>query len=68
MRLEALCTIVAKKKAFALKAFLTGIVCVVMVGFSWLSAPLTTADQTGDLFHFPSADYPRTSKRIGFGV
>ena len=48
MRLEALCTIVAKKKAFALKAFLTGIVCVVMVGFSWLSDPLTTADQTGD--------------------
>src|ERR1700693_2036787 len=46
MRLEALRTIVAKNKASALKAFLTGIVCVVMVGFSWLSDP-TAADQTG---------------------
>jgi len=48
MRLEALLTIMAKKKASALKAFLTGIVCVVMVGFSWLSDP-TAADQTGAL-------------------
>jgi hypothetical protein len=62
MRLEALLTIMATKKASALKAFLTGIVCVVMVGFSWLSDP-TAADQTGDLFHFPSAYYPRTSKK-----
>jgi hypothetical protein len=46
MRLEALLTIMAKKKASALKAFLTGIVCVVMVGFSWLSDP-TSTDQTG---------------------
>jgi anaerobic C4-dicarboxylate transporter len=49
MRREALLNIMAKKKASALKAFLTGIVCVVMVGFSWLSDPLTTADQTGAL-------------------
>ncbi len=37
----------AKKKASALiRAFLTGIVCVVMVGFSWLSEP-TATDQIG---------------------
>ena len=37
------------KKAFALKAFITGIVCVVMVGFGWLSDPLTANDQSGAL-------------------
>ena len=47
MRLEAALTIIATKKASALKAFITGIVCVVMVGFGWLSDPLTAADQTG---------------------
>ena len=39
----------ATKKASALKAFVTGIVCIVMVGFRWLSDPLTAADQTGAL-------------------
>jgi hypothetical protein len=39
MRREALLNIIAKKKAPALKAFITGIVCVVMVGFGWLSDP-----------------------------
>jgi hypothetical protein len=39
----------ATKKAPARKAFITGIVCVVMVGFGWLSDPLTTGDQTGAL-------------------
>jgi len=36
----------ATKKASALKAFITGIVCVVMVGLGWLSDPLTASDQT----------------------
>ena len=49
MKLEALLNIMAAKKASALKAFITGIVCVVMVGFGWLSDPLTAADQTGAL-------------------
>ncbi|HXM01194.1 MAG TPA: hypothetical protein VN939_01235 [Chthoniobacterales bacterium] len=40
---------IATKKASALKAFITGIVCVIMVGFGWLSDPLTAADQTGTL-------------------
>jgi hypothetical protein len=39
----------ATKKASALKAFITGIVCVIVVGFGWLSDPLAAADQTGDL-------------------
>jgi hypothetical protein len=39
----------ATKKASAPKAFITGIVCVVMIGFGWLSDPLTASDQTGDL-------------------
>jgi hypothetical protein len=39
----------ATKKASALNAFITGIVCVIMVGFGWLSDPLTAADQTGAL-------------------
>jgi len=39
----------ATKKASALRAFITGIVCVVMVGFGWLSDPLTAADQIGFL-------------------
>jgi hypothetical protein len=39
----------ATKKASALKAFITGIVCVVMVGFGWLSDPLIANDQTGAL-------------------
>jgi hypothetical protein len=37
---------VATKKASALKAFITGIVCVVMVGLGWLSDPLTANDRT----------------------
>jgi hypothetical protein len=39
----------ATKKGFALKAFITGIVCVVMVGFGWLSDPLIANDQTAAL-------------------
>ena len=39
----------ATKKASALKAFITGIVCVVMVGLGWLSDPLTANDQTAVL-------------------
>jgi len=39
-------TTMATKKASALKAFITGIVCVVMVGLGWLSDPLTANDQT----------------------
>ena len=39
----------APNKAFALKAFITGIVCIVMVGFGWLSDPLTAGDQAGAL-------------------
>jgi hypothetical protein len=39
----------ASKKASAVRAFTTGIVCIVMVGFGWLSDPLTAADQTGAL-------------------
>jgi len=39
----------ATKKASALRAFITGIVCVILVGFGWLSDPLTAADQTGVL-------------------
>jgi hypothetical protein len=42
-------TLVAPKKAFALNAFITGIVCLVMIGFGWLSDPLTAGDQTGAL-------------------
>jgi hypothetical protein len=42
-------TIMANKKASALKAFITGIVCVIMIGFGCLSDPFTAADQTGDL-------------------
>jgi hypothetical protein len=42
----------ATKKASALKAFITGIVCVVIVGFGWLSDPLTATDQTGALSRF----------------
>ena len=34
------------KKASALKAFIAGIVGVILVGFGWLSDPLTAADQT----------------------
>jgi len=37
------------KKASVLKAFITGIVCVVMVGFAWLSDPFTAAHQAGAL-------------------
>jgi heme/copper-type cytochrome/quinol oxidase subunit 2 len=36
----------ATKKASALKAFITGIVCIIMIGLGWLSDPLTAADQT----------------------
>ena len=39
----------APNKAFALKAFITGIVCVAMIGFGWLSDPLTANDQTAAL-------------------
>jgi drug/metabolite transporter (DMT)-like permease len=39
----------ATKKASAAKAFITGIVCVIMVGFGWLSDPFAAFDQTGAL-------------------
>jgi hypothetical protein len=42
-------TLMATKKASTLKAFITGIICVVMVGFGWLSDPLIANDQTGAL-------------------
>jgi hypothetical protein len=44
-----LLTLMATKKASALKAFITGIVCVIMIGLGWLSDPLTANDQTGAL-------------------
>ena len=37
------------KKASALQAFITGIVCVILIGLGWLSDPLTANDQTGAL-------------------
>lgn len=37
------------KKASVLSAFITGIVCVVMVGLSWLSDPLIANSQAGFL-------------------
>jgi hypothetical protein len=49
MRLGAPLTLMATKKASAPKAFIAVIVCVIMVGFGWLSDPLTASDQTGDL-------------------
>jgi hypothetical protein len=39
----------ATKKASALKAFITGIVCAILVGFGWLADPLTAVDQTAAL-------------------
>ena len=36
----------ANKNTSALKAFMTGIVCVIMIGLGWLSDPLSAADQT----------------------
>jgi hypothetical protein len=39
----------ATKKASTLKAFITGIICIVMVGFGWLSDPIIANDQTGAL-------------------
>lgn len=39
----------AAKKESALKAFITGIVCIVMIGLGWLSDPLTANDQTAAL-------------------
>ena len=39
----------ATKKASALRAFITGIVCVVMIGLGWLSDPLIANGQTGFL-------------------
>jgi hypothetical protein len=37
----------ATKKASALKAFITGIVCIVMIGLGWLSDPLIANDEPG---------------------
>ena len=39
----------ATKEASALKAFITGIVCFIMIGLGWLSDPFTANDQTGAL-------------------
>ena len=36
----------ATKNASAPKAFITGIVCVIMIGLGWLSDPSTEGDQT----------------------
>jgi hypothetical protein len=43
---RALLTILATKKASALKTFITGIVCIIMVGLGRLSDPLAAFDQT----------------------
>jgi hypothetical protein len=37
----------ATKKASALKAFITGIVCIVMIGLGWLSDPLIANGEAG---------------------
>ena len=42
----------ATKKASALTALITGIVCVILVGSGWLSDPLAATDQTADLSRF----------------
>jgi drug/metabolite transporter (DMT)-like permease len=39
----------ATRKATALTALMTGIVCVILVGSGWLSDPLAAADQTAAL-------------------
>ena len=39
----------ATKKASVLKAFITAVVCVIMIGLGWLSDPLTANDQTAVL-------------------
>jgi hypothetical protein len=39
----------AATKASSQKALLTGIVCVIMVGFGWLSDPMSAAGETGAL-------------------
>ena len=39
----------ATKKASALKAFITGIVCIVMIGLGWLSDPLIANSEAGFL-------------------
>lgn len=36
----------ATKNASAVKGFTAGIVCLIMVGFGWLSDPLIAVDQT----------------------
>jgi hypothetical protein len=45
MRLASL-TLMATKKASAPKAFMAGIVCLIMIGLGWLSDPLAASDQT----------------------
>jgi formate/nitrite transporter FocA (FNT family) len=37
------------KNSSALKAFITGIVCVIMIGLGWLSDPLAAVDQTAGI-------------------
>ena len=39
----------ATKNASAPKAFITGIVCVIMIGLGWLSDPSTAADQSATI-------------------
>jgi hypothetical protein len=39
----------ATKKASALKAFITGIVCIIMIGLGWLSDALIANGQTGGI-------------------
>jgi anaerobic C4-dicarboxylate transporter len=42
-------TLMATKKGSVLKAFITAVVCVIMIGLGWLSDPLTANDQTAVL-------------------
>jgi hypothetical protein len=42
-------TMLATKKASALRAFITGIVCAIVVGLGWLADPLTVNDRTATL-------------------
>jgi hypothetical protein len=39
-------TLMASRKVSVLTALITGIACIIMVGFAWLSDPLAAADQT----------------------
>jgi hypothetical protein len=53
-------TLMATKKAFAQKAFITGIVCVILLGLGWLADPLTAAGQTSTLSKLLAWPPPRS--------